>query len=654
MAISVLTPLQLDAGAGLLQNQGLAPNVAFASATYAYTGNYGGTGNLAPQTAVTGLLAAIRIGGSNVGNGTILSNAVIANLQTLAANSCPALSDSVPASYSGNITVYVNPPGFSGVLTNSANTYLGNGDLTKFVQGFNIAESYTTQTNLFVNTAVNSQTYLGNTFSNMNNMITGDITTVNLATTAFGTDLEALGVLWNLADLESLGSPFNLINRIVSLTGNLPVLGLLLLAEGVSEDTVFNLTNPTLSVTDSEQRLMYQAMTKTTGDNLAQILKVLKITTAGIDTMADLLNPVRLFPNSFQSLTVATAGGSRAIYVNASGAINTALLTELPAYVISSYNQLQQIIPPDQALANKALSSALKQITGISFLSLPDFALTVKGMQTTKDLPLISALDQAVPPQVANYYINTLADGTGPGNTILITDVLGTAIGWISTDALGNTVAIFNTMNLTYLKTIYQTMTNAVNGQYDSGNTVVIPSGTPGTGSYTDINSAFTGESAGNVVAGGPGLIPTALAELSNVVAAYPTQVTSLNQNWTNMANQVILEQSLQASAQLNYANLTANQQNSMYGFIFSLPGYGTDTAVGGTAQFIEGIAQLDTFTGQAVVACLRQGRNQVLLSGSGIYTNSSIPAEPAEPPPQANLLPSVYSENEAGNLVVK
>lgn len=653
MAISVLTPLQLDAGAGLLQNQGLAPNVVFTSAAYAYTGNYGSTGNLAPQTTVTGLLAAIRIGGSNVGNGTILSNSVIASLQTLAANSCPALSDSVPASYAGNITVSVNAPGFSGVLTNSANTYLGNGDLTKFVQGFSIAESYTTQTNLFVNTAINSQTYLGNTFSDMNNMITGDITTVNLATTAFGTDLEALGVLWDLSDLDSLGSPFNLINRIVSLTGNLPVLSLLLLAEGVSEEIVFNLTNPTLSVTDSVQRLMYQAMTKITGDNLAQILKVLKITNTGIDTMADLLNPVKLLPSSFQSLTVTTPGGSRAIYVNDSGAINTALVNELPNYVISSYNRLQQIIPQDQALANKALSSALKQVTGISFSSLPDFARTVKGMETTKDLPLISALDQAVPTQIADYYINTLADGTGPNDTILITDLLGTAIGWISTDALGNTVAIFNTMNLTYLKTIYQTMTNAVNGQYDTGNTVLIPGGTPGAGEYTDINKAFEGEGSGNV-AGGPGLIPTAYSELGNVVSAYPTQVISLNQNWANMANQIILEQTLQSSAQLNYANLTSGQQNSMYGFIFSLPGYGTDTAVGGTAQFIEGIAQLNTFTGQAVVACLRQGRNQAFLSSSGIYTNSSIPAEPAEPPPQANLLPSVYSENEAGNLVVK
>lgn len=654
MSTSVLTPLQLDAGAGLLQNQGLGVNAAFTTAVATYTGNFSGSGNSAPQTTVTGLLATIKIGGSG-GNASILANTVIANLQILAASSCPALSDSVPTGYAGDLTVGINPPGLTGILTTSANTYLGNGDLTKFVQGFSIAQSYTTQTNLFINSAVNSQTYLGNTFTNMNNMITGDITQVNLATQAFATDLTNLGILLDLANLDTLGSPLALIQRIVFATGNLPVLSLLLLAEGVTEDVVLNLTDPTLSVADSVQRLMYQAMTNVTGTVLDQILSVLKITTVNINTMADLLNPVKLFPNSFQSLTVPTANGTRAIYVNSTGSVNTNLISQLPAYVVDSYNRLQQIIPADQALANKALGTALNQITGIKFTTLPIFAQTVSALQTTQDLPLVTALAQAVPPSVADYYIDTLANGTGDNNSILITDIIGTAIGWVSTDALGNTVATFSTMNLSYLQSIYQTMLNAVNGQYDSGNsTVLIPVGTPAAGEYTTIDLAFEGESAGNVVAGGPGLIPVALTEISNVVSAYPSQVTTLNQDWNNISSQLVLEQTLQASADLNYANLSANQKTSMYGFIFSLPSYGLDTTVGGTAQFIQGVADLTSFTGQSVVACLREGQNQQALNASGIYTNSNIPSDPNPPPPQANLIPSTYSETEAIDLVIK
>jgi hypothetical protein len=80
-------------------------------------------------------------------------------------------------------------------------------------------------------------------------------------------------------------------------------------------------------------------------------------------------------------------------------------------------DRLQQIIPPDQALANKALQVALQQITNIDQLSLPTLAAAASTVETTKDLPLVSALTQAVPSNVADYFIDTLTDGTGENNT---------------------------------------------------------------------------------------------------------------------------------------------------------------------------------------------------------------------------------------------
>ena len=81
---------------------------------------------------------------------------------------------------------------------------------------------------------------------------------------------------------------------------------------------------------------MYTAMTKITGTALTQVLSILNVTTIGITTMADLLNPLKLFPNSYQSLTAPTANGPVAIYVNQTGSINNNLLTGLPPYVVSS------------------------------------------------------------------------------------------------------------------------------------------------------------------------------------------------------------------------------------------------------------------------------------------------------------------------------
>jgi hypothetical protein len=307
-------------------------------------------------------------------------------------------------------------------------------------------------------------------------------------------------------------------------------------------------------------------------------------------------------------------------------------------------DRLQQIIPADQALANKALATSLQQVAGISNLTLPQFAQSVGSMQTTKDLPLITALTTPVPASVANYFTSVLNNGTGVNNTILIMDILGTSAGWNLTTPLIDTVEIFNTMDLSTLSTIYDTMQSVVDGTYGDPVTgpVVIPSG-PYAGTYADANDVFSSI-----------LIPAAQSEITSLASTYASQVTELNADWTTMAQQSSREISLQASAGINFANFTANQQSSIYGFIYSLPGYALNTEVGGITQLIEAIADLTTFTGQAIVACFRQERNQSVLSATGIQTTNQISAESDPLPPQAILIPSKYLESEAANLAIK
>jgi hypothetical protein len=314
------------------------------------------------------------------------------------------------------------------------------------------------------------------------------------------------------------------------------------------------------------------------------------------------------------------------------------------------YDRLKYIIPADQALANKALQVALQQMTGITQTELPQLSETINQLETTKDLPLINALTVAVPPAIANYYLSTLGQGSSVNNNIVITDILGTMVGYTQTSALTQTVTILNSMDLSYLLLIYQTMYNVAIGQYnqiiDPGPPevyqVVIPNGLPGQGTYTNEDSALIA------------LIGIAQTEIANIATTYPTQVATLNTLWDNMANHVLNESALQAEANLVFANLTANDRQSIYGLILSLPDYGIDTAEGGKAQFLELAANTASFTGQAVIAAMREGRNQLVLGISGITTNSSIPSDPNPPPPQATLVPSVYSENEAKNLVIK
>jgi hypothetical protein len=627
MAGNVLTPLQLIAGASLLQNQGLSvsPNLVVAIGAYSAT------------PLITEFLEAL---------------GKYPAIATLGANSVPAFSNSVPSAYS------VLGTQMTTVISAQSLADFGSGDISKLVQALNLVLAYAENSNTFINSAVNSQTYLANTFTSTNDMITGDVTTINLATSTFGRDLQNLGVLIDLSALETLGNPLALIQSVIKVTGNIPALSLLLLFEGVTEDIVLNLTDPALTVTDSVQRLMYQAMTKITGEDLQQILSVLKISTDNINTMADLLNPVKLFPNSFQSLSVVTGNGVRAIYVSASGSVNTNLLSELPQYVVASYNRLQQIIPADQALANKALAVALSQINGISFTSLPIFAEAVTNLETTKDLPLVTALTQAVPASVANYYTSTLAIGGGTNGDIRPVDVIGLAAGWQATDAFTRTVEIFSTMDLSDLILIYQRMNTALDGGYGDteAGPLTIPAG-PGAGTYLGIEEDPGPPPVYNPTAvdeAMTALISVAQAEIAVLQATYPTQTAELNILWTAMSQQVSTEDSLQTAINLNYADLTANDRNSIYGFIYSLPDYGTQTQEGGTAWFLENMADLTSLGGQSVVACLREGRNQVALNASGIFTNSKIPSEPIPAPAQANLISGTYSESEAANLVIK
>ena len=64
------------------------------------------------------------------------------------------------------------------------------------------------------------------------------------------------------------------------------------------------------------------------------------------------------------------------------------------------------------------------------------------------------------------------------------------------------------------------------------------------------------------------------------------------------MAAQVTQEKNLQSKAQIDFGNLIANNNPTVYSLINSLPGYGQDTIEGGAAQFIQSVADYNQLTG--------------------------------------------------------
>lgn len=324
MAITgTLSSVNLIAGAGIVGNVG---GVAIAA-------NADLSANISSYTSVNVVARFANIATSGYVN------------QNIVANIFPALVNAVPSAYQGNLG--------NGTMTSAisfqTNRLLGNGDLGKFEQVFSAAQAFVTQTNQLIWSTVNANTtqYL-TSYSTQNNLITGGLSDVSLALPDLGTDLSRLGLAINLNNLNGLGSPAALLKQIADVTNPTPALNTALLEAGIPNNVVGDLSNARWN--NRYQKLAYEAMTKITGEDLQQILILLRVTTPGLTTLADLLNPVKMFPLSYTTLTAPTSQGLRAIYINSTGNVNSKLETILPSSVLAPLqgNPLQNFPRPAQ------------------------------------------------------------------------------------------------------------------------------------------------------------------------------------------------------------------------------------------------------------------------------------------------------------------
>jgi hypothetical protein len=321
--LGTLSSVNLIAGAGILGNVGGVPisaNSSVSSNISAYT-----------SVAIVSRFAAL------VATGYVPLNIV--------SGTFPALTNSIPTAFQGNLGTAT----LTSTITTEVNNLLGNGDIGKFAQLLSAAQGYVSQTNRLIKTTLNANSPTNTVgFTTQDNLSTGGLSGVSQAFAALGADLAQLGFLIDMNNLNNLGSPAALLRQIGFIASTTPALNTALLNAGLPADLVDS--PDTAEYTDQQQRLIYQAMTQVTGTELVQILRLLRVTTPGITTMADLLNPVKILPRSYNTLTAPTANGLRGIYINEAGAVNTRLETELPASVLAPLtgNPLQNLPPRQQ------------------------------------------------------------------------------------------------------------------------------------------------------------------------------------------------------------------------------------------------------------------------------------------------------------------
>jgi len=380
MAESTATPLQLTAGVGFYAGNAITANTQLANCIASYN-------SLAP---IANLIYTIGQAASNVS--LSIGAGTLANLKTLGANVsgnyCPALGDSVPS----NVSWTVGNAGYATTITTAASTQLGGGDFGKFAQAFGAAQGYISLTNNVILSAVNvnSDDYLGPTFTNMNNLITGDIAQVNLAFPAFGADLADTGDLIDFENVDQFGTPAVLLHQLAvkgnMLNGSTPCVTEALKAQGLTDQNIadlvnlnvqslFNPTGLTKNAFDVLQQRAYPALCTVTGACLTNVLSILNCTTPNITQMCELLNPAKIFPTSYSSLTLPTPDGPVLIY-DTTGAVNTVIAPILNSGTLAPVgcDDLAKIIPAANAAANRALQISFQQIKGIRTTTAPKLA----------------------------------------------------------------------------------------------------------------------------------------------------------------------------------------------------------------------------------------------------------------------------------------
>lgn len=572
------------------------------------------------------------------------------------------------------------------------------GDPGKFGTIVAAAESYVTLADNLINAADNAANYLEETFDDMENVISGDWSGVTIDFESIGNDIAKLGNTISWENLSNLGSPGQLLANIElggtlgplydqignievdeqtarAIGANITTAVATKLAGGTIDVKSLGLDSIALARRGKDlppqfQAKLYDVFDNLTPDEVAQVKAILGNTQTTVQKGSDLLDPTKLLPSSYKTLTapLQTASvGFRAIYTNDDGSVNQ-LFEPLGV-------PLQGIIPSNLAIANGALGRSLGQVKGISNTNTASLAEALQSMETLKDLPLIKNQTTYVPSNVIQYWqqyfgvdtTSSLQLGTGTNGTVRFQDMIGSTAGYNTAGPLAMNNVLFQqlqdegVLDVLYVdngsssastglfaviryfaaETYGPVLVGGVGPDYE----VVIPAGVYGAGTYTGTTSD---EAFANAWTNG--LIPAAKT-LAQTLYASDVRFEVIQLNTVQYQAQLAREYVLQARADLNTTEVRKSDQVAI-NFAERLPDIGKDTTAGGTAELIERVVNYNSLGGQATIAAMREGRNLERLANANI--GQDAPLSTVGTPIEGELLSSQYTTAEAESSLIR
>jgi hypothetical protein len=559
------------------------------------------------------------------------------------------------------------------------------GDAKKFGTVFSSAEGFVGSANGMISAATNSASaFAGGTFPGMDSVMSGNLTGITNALPSFGADLGSLGSTLNFDSISNLGSPGQLLQN-MKVAGNLgPMYDKLANISidpriassiGPSLSTVNNaissgtsgLTTGSLGIDlnaiadlgpalpNNIQSQIYDGFSTLSTAELGDVKGILKNTQVAITSGSDLMNPQKLFPTSFSTLTAplrTSSVSNRAIYT-ASGSVN------------DEFNSLGEnlagALPADLAAANGALARSLGQVKGIDGSTSKLLSTASTTAETFKDLDLIQNQTQLVPDDVVTFWTTQYKTesgidlATGPDGTYTISDVIGYAAGYNSAAPLQQNkiemekLIASGAMNVFTQDSgsssastgIYIVMDYFIDGAYDPiapSTDYIIPAGVYGAGTYATQEAAWNG------------IIAAAKTLMTNFFNDNPgAQI--IQRNFKRMQEQQAREKLIRTKMDLDLT-VVQTQDNSAIQLASNLPAYALDTTAGGASELLERVMNFSSTGGQASVGAMREARNIDKLGTANIQQDAPIPTTLPSNPGQ--ITSSTYTVAEADAIIVR
>jgi hypothetical protein len=522
----------------------------------------------------------------------------------------PMLTNTPPYYYTMDFYSTTCKYGFLGEFAVQAyeEFYINNGSYSDFFNTLSTILGYKDTTNDVIDGLSLGLTHLDGIYSNMNDLITSDITGVSISTFFWGQDLIKLGRALDLQTIQTFGNPDNLLRTLAANKAITTGLNIVFAAAGLDSNDITDIINGK-TADNNQQKLLYACYTLISGSDLAEILMPLNCHTQNLETLADLLNLRKIFPKSYETLTFPQYNSqpretnSKTYYL----LYNGTQVNKIPS--LSYGTRLFGIIPSDIAYAADAFSMSMRQIKNIQNIDIEKFAQVVTNLENVNDLQ-VNGTNTPTNKQAIESALSKIAYGSNVNGKFRTVDFLASMTNllypWKEVDdAL---VKLSKLPEITELQALLQSLYNELNK----------PLGTITSQDFSDkvqpkidlINILVTG-----------------------MFYSHQDLVIPINDLYNRLGAGLAREQYIRKKAIPGGIEFTTSSTMDVYSFVDSLNTYSLETEPGQTAVVLENIANGVTLGGQSLVGSMREARNSQRMGLMGGELDNKVVTTPLSVP---------------------